>query len=114
MSHRRIFVRRKFRVFLCLMSTALFAMASTPTTGSYQFTYSKTAHDQYTTIITSTFNKTADCTITWTGTGTDGNPNNGSRGYVVPPYSGRGTAITSVANFSLELMNASAICSPRN
>ena len=76
--------------------------------------YSNVGHDLYATVITSTYNKFTDCTISWTGTGTDGKPNSGAHGYVLPPYYGHGTAITSRANFNLIYMNATAICSPRN
>lgn len=106
---------------LCLVSICLLFPGSArsadkkiPTTGSYTFNYSNVGQNLYATVITSTFNKFTDCTISWTGTGTDGKPNSGSHGYVLPPYYGQGTAITSRANFNLSYMNATAICSPRN
>jgi hypothetical protein len=100
-----------FGFILFLVAAVAWAV---PTTGTYNFSYARTAHDTYTVTITSTFNKTADCTVTWTGSDVNGNASNGTRTYVVPAYPGRGAAEVVRVNFNLSSMNAQAICQPRN
>jgi hypothetical protein len=89
--------------------------ASAPTTGSFNFNFYNSGENQWMTVITSTFNKFTDCTITWNGVNTAGQHIGSSKGFVLPPYYGAGAAITSKYQFSdLTTFSSQAICKPRD
>jgi len=89
------------------------AFSEIPTTGDYNFSFNNSGQGAWMTVITSTYNKFTDCTVTWNGT-RNGVAIGGNNGFVLPPYPGRGTAIVSRYQYlNVYNFNATCICKPR-